>query len=61
MVVESGVHSETNENGVTMQHPGYVEITCPVCGRVNIRAKSLNYGTTARAECIGVHRSKDVA
>ena len=61
MALESGVHIETNEDRVNRQHPGYVEITCPVCGRVNIRAKSLPYGTTARAECIGRHRSKDVA
>ena len=60
MAVESGVHSETNESGVSMQHPGYVEITCPVCGRLNIRSKSFHYGAAAPGECLGVHRSKDV-
>lgn len=52
----SSPHVEANEDGYSSQHPGYRELKCEVCGRVNIQVVTLSAKTT----CLGEHKKERV-
>ena len=49
-------HHETNENGYWFVHPGYREIKCIECGRLNIQSVAV----PAKNKCIGECKKEKV-
>lgn len=44
-------HAEINEDGRRSQHPGYIEIRCPKCGKDFVIAASVNVTFCGRPKC----------
>ena len=56
MVALTTPHLEVNENGNALNHPGYAQVKCSVCGRLNVCSAPLRQ---VREECVGAHRKEN--
>lgn len=50
-------HLEVNEDGKAQNHPGYVEMKCQVCGRVNMCHRPVAV-RDMKNTCVGRHREE---